>query len=88
MELYWMEAILWMSGKRKDCRTPAELRGSGSFLDWYISGFYYVGADNRRPIRELMTHLYEVHGCRRFVFAGGRKMLSEILNVLLRTANA
>ena len=40
-------------------------------LDWYISGFYYVGADNRRPIRELMTHLYEVHGCRRFVFAGG-----------------
>lgn len=40
-------------------------------LDWYISGFYYVGADNRRPIRELMIHLYEVHGCRRFVFAGG-----------------
>ena len=40
-------------------------------LDWYINGFYYVGADNRRPIREFMTHLYEVHGCRRFVFAGG-----------------
>ena len=57
-------------------------------LDWYINGFYYVGADNRRPIREFMTHLYEVHGCRRFVLPEARKMLSEIWNVLLRTANA
>lgn len=40
-------------------------------LDWYVDGFYYVGADNRRPIRELMQHLYDVHGCRKFVYAGG-----------------
>lgn len=40
-------------------------------LDWFVDGFYYVGADNRRPIRELMEHLYQVHGCRKFVYAGG-----------------
>lgn len=40
-------------------------------LDWYVEGFYYVGADNRKPIRELIEHLYEVHGCRSFAFAGG-----------------
>ncbi|MCR5770836.1 MAG: GGDEF domain-containing protein [Butyrivibrio sp.] len=32
---------------------------------------YYVGIDNRRPIEEIMDHLYNVHNCRRFVFAGG-----------------
>lgn len=35
-----------------------------------IEGFYYVGIDNERPIRELMAHLHDVHGCRRFLFAG------------------
>ena len=38
-------------------------------LDWYISGFYYVGAAD-------------------LFLPEARKMLSEILNVLLRTANA
>ncbi len=32
---------------------------------------YYVGIDNRKPIEEIMDHLYNVHNCRRFVFAGG-----------------
>ena len=49
----------------KKCKVPV------LSLDWYVDGFYYVGADNRRPVRELMDHLYEKHGCRRFVYAGG-----------------
>ncbi len=57
-------------------------------LDWYISGFYYVGADNRRPIRELMTHYTKCMDAADLFLPEARKMLSEILNVLLRTANA
>lgn len=34
-------------------------------------GLYYVGIDNRKPIEEIMDHLYYVHNCRKFVFAGG-----------------
>ncbi|SEP55316.1 diguanylate cyclase (GGDEF) domain-containing protein [Butyrivibrio sp. TB] len=34
-------------------------------------GLYYVGIDNRKPIEEIMDHLYNVHNCRSFVFAGG-----------------
>lgn len=40
-------------------------------IDYDVDGFYYVGEDNEAPIRELVHHLYEVHGCRSFVFAGG-----------------
>ncbi len=29
-----------------------------------IDGFYYAGIDNRKVMRELIEHLYEVHGCR------------------------
>ena len=36
-----------------------------------IEGFYYVGIDNEKPIKEMMEHMYNVHGCRSFVFAGG-----------------
>ncbi len=36
-----------------------------------VDGFYYVGNDNYGLIRELIDHLYHVHGCRDFVFAGG-----------------
>lgn len=36
-----------------------------------IEDFYYAGVDNKRSICELMEHLYKVHGCRHFVFAGG-----------------
>lgn len=32
---------------------------------------YYVGIDNRKPIEEIMDHLYHVHNCRKFAFAGG-----------------
>ena len=34
---------------------------------------YYVGIDNTTPIRELMEHLWKVHGCTRFLYAGGPK---------------
>ncbi len=38
-----------------------------------IDGFYYVGIDNNRTIEELIEHLYNVHGCRSFIYAGGPK---------------
>lgn len=42
-------------------------------ISQYIEGFYYTGIDNKKPIAELIEHLYQVHDCRRFVFAGGPK---------------
>ena len=36
-----------------------------------IEGFYYVGIDNEQPICELVEHLYDVHGCRTFMYCGG-----------------
>lgn len=42
-----------------------------------IEGFYYAGIDNMSTIMELMDHLYEVHGCRSFLFAGGPEESSE-----------
>ncbi len=33
--------------------------------------FYYVGTDNEGAISEMLNHLYDVHGCRDFVFLGG-----------------
>ncbi|MGN0505751.1 MAG: diguanylate cyclase [Lachnospiraceae bacterium] len=36
-----------------------------------IDGLYYIGIDNRTPMEELMEHLYAVHNCRSFLFAGG-----------------
>ena len=33
--------------------------------------FYYVGTDNKGAITEMLNHLYDVHGCRQFVFLGG-----------------
>lgn len=38
-----------------------------------IEGFYYVGIDNNGTIEQLMEHLYKVHGCRSFIYAGGPK---------------
>lgn len=37
----------------------------------HIEGFYYAGIDNKKPIADMMEHLYDKHGCRRFIFAGG-----------------
>lgn len=54
--------------------TIQRLRKSGVpvvTIDCEVEGFYYVGANNGVPIRELMHHLYKEHGCRSFVFAGG-----------------
>lgn len=36
-----------------------------------IEGFYYAGIDNKKTITEVMEHLFTVHNCRSFIFAGG-----------------
>lgn len=38
-----------------------------------VDNCYYVGIDNITPVKELMKHLHEVHGCTRFLYAGGPK---------------
>ena len=40
-------------------------------IGYDMEGFYYVGNDNKKLFREVIDHLYEQHGCRSFVFAGG-----------------
>lgn len=39
----------------------------------HIEGFYYVGIDNKKPIADMMEHLYNIHNCRKFIFAGGSR---------------
>ncbi len=39
----------------------------------HIEGFYYAGIDNKKPIADMMEHLYHQHNCRKFIFAGGPK---------------
>ena len=34
---------------------------------------YYVGIDNSNSVKEMMEHLHKVHGCTRFLYAGGPK---------------
>lgn len=36
-----------------------------------IEDFYYVGIDNYAAIQEIIAHLYEEHGCRKFWFVMG-----------------
>ena len=38
-----------------------------------LDNCYYVGIDNTTPVKELMGHLHKVHGCTRFLYAGGPK---------------
>lgn len=38
-----------------------------------IEGFYYAGIDNKKPVADLMDHLYHEHHCQRYIFAGGPK---------------
>lgn len=40
-------------------------------IGYYVDGLYYVGNDNRKLFRQIIDHMYNVHGCRDFVFAGG-----------------
>ena len=40
-------------------------------ISYAVEGFYYVGNDNKKLFRQIIDHLYQVHGCRDFVFAGG-----------------
>jgi diguanylate cyclase (GGDEF)-like protein len=40
-------------------------------ISYEIEGCYYVGNDNEKLFREMLDHLYKVHACREFVFAGG-----------------
>lgn len=42
-------------------------------LGYAVDGCYYVGIDNTAPVKEMMSHLHRVHGCTRFMFAGGPK---------------
>lgn len=63
-----------ISDKEELERLIGLLRDSGVpvvSIGYDVEGFYYAGIDNRKPIVEMMDHLYEKHGCRRFVFAGG-----------------
>ena len=46
-------------------------------IGFEVDGCYYAGIDNKRPIYEMMDHLYNVHRCRSFVFAGGPLVNSE-----------
>lgn len=40
-------------------------------INYDVDSFYYVGIDNKKPIADMMQHLYQEHGCRSFLFAGG-----------------
>ena len=53
-----------------------------------IEGFYYVGIDNNGTIEQLMEHLYKVHGCRSFIYAGGPKENFENLQRINAFENA
>lgn len=53
-----------------------------------IEGFYYVGIDNNSTIEELMEHLYNVHGCRSFIYAGGPRENFENLQRVHAFQNA
>lgn len=47
-----------------------------------IKDFYYVGIDNEKAIREIISHLYEKHGCRRYWFVmAGRENYENRLRV-------
>lgn len=47
-----------------------------------IEGFYYAGIDNKKPVADLMDHLYHKHHCRRYIFAGGpRENYENLLRV-------
>ncbi len=38
-----------------------------------IENFYYVGIDNYKAIREVISHLFESHACRKYWFIMGNK---------------
>lgn len=38
-----------------------------------VDNCYYVGIDNTTPMKQMMQHLHEVHGCTSFLYAGGPK---------------
>lgn len=40
-------------------------------LNCRIKGFMYVGIDNFKSISAVMEHLYSIHKCRTFAYAGG-----------------
>lgn len=42
-------------------------------IGFAVDGCYYVGIDNTTPMKKMMEHLHLVHGCTRFLFAGGPK---------------
>ncbi len=38
-----------------------------------FDGLYYAGVDESKPVAELITHMYEKHNCKSFVYTGGPK---------------
>ena len=40
-------------------------------ISYYVEGFHYVGNDNKNLVRQMVKHMYDVHGCRKMIFAGG-----------------
>ena len=40
-------------------------------ISYYVDGFHYVGNDNKNLIRSVVKHMYDVHGCRDMIYAGG-----------------
>jgi len=38
-----------------------------------FEGLYYAGGEEKQPIETLIAHMYQEHGCRSFVYAGGCK---------------
>ena len=40
-------------------------------ISYYVEGFHYVGNDNKNLIRQMVKHMYDLHGCQRMIFAGG-----------------
>lgn len=51
--------------KVKDSKLPAVSLGRR------IDGLYYIGIDNKTSMRKVLNHLYDVHNCKSFVYAGG-----------------
>jgi len=42
-------------------------------ISYYVEGFHYVGNDNKNLVRQMVKHMYDIHGCRKMIFAGGPK---------------
>lgn len=51
--------------KIKDSRLPAVSLGRR------IDGLYYIGIDNKSSMKKVLNHLYDIHKCKSYIYAGG-----------------